>query len=107
MVTLMQLSPEAIECMRRATKRGANSTLSEMWAVWRTLQDKVTAHKEYRCNGERTAKRLLLNLAKFNTEQMAIFNERQWRDISSASSFSGDTIDRLVGMVDAAIERAK
>lgn len=87
MAKLMELSPEAIECMHRSIERGANPALSEMWAVWRTLNDMVTAHPDYHYRGKPAAKHLLLNLAKFNMQQMGIFNDRQWSGAGNRREF--------------------
>jgi len=78
-MTLMQLSPFAIERMNAAIKRGAHPIYAEMWAAWRTLQDKITGHPQYRY----PAPYLLLNLAQFNQHQMGIYNDLMWKNRSA------------------------
>lgn len=55
----------------------SNQTAFAQWRVWRGILDRIIANPHYRYDDPR--KWPYLKLARFASDQMAIFNTKAWR----------------------------
>jgi hypothetical protein len=65
--------------------KAKNPMPAAQWAVWRAHLDKITAHRDYSHKPRNWANRnLLMRLAHFTSEMLAILNCQTWNSRNSA-----------------------
>lgn len=59
--------------------RSPDPKFHDQWARWNAVLQSIQKHEDYRADGNRNNRAVLLKLAQFAESEMAVFNTLQWK----------------------------